>query len=130
MMTPAVLLANLTARGVEFHVDGDKLRFRPATCLTPDEFDAVRQHKTALLALIRPMPSFDENNAAKVSPRPVLEPPIKVKRACRCDSTTWRDVPIHDGQSVRRDCGRCGRFIEFAVWHGKDAGQKDQYPIG
>jgi hypothetical protein len=36
---------------------------------------------------------------------------------CRCGSTTWRDVPIHGGQSTRQDCGDCGRFIGFSVWH-------------
>lgn len=35
---------------------------------------------------------------------------------CRCGSTKYVDVPIHDGRSVRRDCVRCGRFIEFALW--------------
>jgi hypothetical protein len=38
----------------------------------------------------------------------------------RCRSRTYRDVSIHDGQSVRRDCGRCGRFIGFTVWYGTD----------
>lgn len=47
------------------------------------------------------------------------------KTVCRCGSTTWRDVSIHDGQSVRRDCGRCGRFLAFPVWYGKDALQNE-----
>ena len=37
---------------------------------------------------------------------------------CRCGSTTWRDVPVHDGRSTRRDCARCGRFIDFSRWYG------------
>jgi len=45
---------------------------------------------------------------------------------CRCGSTSWRDVPIHGGQSVRRDCGRCGRFVDFPVWHGIETLQKDK----
>ena len=46
--------------------------------------------------------------------------------ACRCGSTAWRDVPIHDGQSVRRDCARCDRFLDFPVWHGKNTFQHEQ----
>jgi len=42
---------------------------------------------------------------------------------CRCGSTTWRDVvlldPPHNGTSVRRDCARCDRFLEFVTWYGE-----------
>ena len=51
------------------------------------------------------------------------------KPVCRCGSTTWRDVPIHGGQSVRRDCGRCERFLDFPVWYGKYAGQNGQHLV-
>jgi TubC N-terminal docking domain len=50
--------------------------------------------------------------------------------ACQCGSTTWRDVPIHNGQSVRRDCGRCGRFVNFPIWHGTNTGHNDQHRLG
>jgi hypothetical protein len=40
---------------------------------------------------------------------------------CRCGGTTWRDVPIHGGESIRRDCGRCGRFLCFPFWYGKES---------
>jgi hypothetical protein len=61
--------------------------------------------------------------------RPVAtsDAPAKPTTAgCRCGSTIWRDVPIHGGQSVRRDCGGCGRFLDFAVWYGKDALRTEQ----
>lgn len=42
----------------------------------------------------------------------------------RCGATKRREVPIHGGKSVRRDCAKCGRFLCFPVWYGKkmDAG--------
>jgi hypothetical protein len=49
-------------------------------------------------------------------------PPRKPKRpdaVCRCGSTRWRDVPIHGGRSIRRDCARCGRFLSFPLWYGR-----------
>lgn len=37
--------------------------------------------------------------------------------ACsHCGSTDLREVPIHDGQSVRRDCTRCNKTVDFPVW--------------
>lgn len=55
-MTPATLLSELTARGVEFVADGDKLRFRPADQVMPDEVALIRQHKATLLKLLAPEP--------------------------------------------------------------------------
>jgi hypothetical protein len=37
----------------------------------------------------------------------------------RCGSRSVCDVSIHDGQSVRRDCARCHRFIGWMKWYGK-----------
>ncbi len=67
-------------------------------------------------------PSGDATERSPVSATPRDTP----KPMCRCGSTTWRDVPIHGGQSVRRDCARCRRFIEFPVWYGKDTLQNEQ----
>lgn len=35
----------------------------------------------------------------------------------RCQSDQYVDVPIHDGQSLRRDCRRCRRFMGFPTWY-------------
>jgi hypothetical protein len=29
------------------------------------------------------------------------------------------DHLIHRGQSVRRDCAECGKFVAFTVWYGQ-----------
>ena len=36
-----------------------------------------------------------------------------------CWESEWVDVPIHGGESTRVDCGHCGRFGWFSVWHGE-----------
>jgi hypothetical protein len=51
-MTPEMLLTQLTARGIEFQIRGDKLRFRPLELLTASEVNAVRQHKLVLLKFL------------------------------------------------------------------------------
>jgi hypothetical protein len=35
----------------------------------------------------------------------------------RCGSTDYVDTPIHAGNSLRRDCARCGRFVGWPVWN-------------
>jgi hypothetical protein len=47
---------------------------------------------------------------------------------CSCGSETWIDVPIHDGQSIRRDCAKCDRFIRHVRWYGKPVGPPDLVP--
>ena len=44
--------------------------------------------------------------------------PGPLSQCDRCGSSGFRDVPIHDGQSVRRDCARCHRFLGWPVWYG------------
>ncbi|WP_146451981.1 ATP-binding protein [Bythopirellula polymerisocia] len=34
-----------------------------------------------------------------------------------CRSTDCRDVPIHGGNSIRRECARCGHHIRFVEWN-------------
>ena len=40
----------------------------------------------------------------------------------RCGSGVFIDVPIHDGESTRRDCGECGFILGFPVWYGVKPG--------
>lgn len=47
---------------------------------------------------------------------------------CSCGSESWIDVQIHGGQSLRRDCERCGKFIRHVRWHGKPVGPPDAVP--
>jgi len=110
----ADLLAECDAHGVRLLLagDGGLTIDAPHEALTPDLLGRLKAHKAELLALLRPAPATDA-------------PTIRAKAVCRCGGTTWQDVPIHGGQSVRRDCGRCRRFINFPVWHGKTTLQNE-----
>jgi hypothetical protein len=81
----------------------------PQEVLTPDLVDQLRIHKADLLVRLQPHGWLETR-------RPVLT--AQTKPVCRCGSTTWLDVAIHDRQSNRRDCARCGRFIDFSRWYG------------
>jgi hypothetical protein len=116
MTNLADLLADCDAHGIRLLVasDGVLTIDAPQDTLTPDLMGRLKAHKAELLALLRPTPE-----EAQLAPTGDASPKV-TKPVCRCGSTTWSDVPIHDGQSVRRDCDRCGRFLDFPIWRGKD----------
>jgi hypothetical protein len=59
-VTATDLLSDLARRGFTLAPDGDGIRVCPASRLTEDLREAVRQHKPELLALLRsPPPSLD-----------------------------------------------------------------------
>ena len=55
-MTPADVLAALTKTGCRIAVEGDALRVRGP--LTDDLRQAIREHKAALMRLLRPAPDL------------------------------------------------------------------------
>jgi TubC N-terminal docking domain len=152
-MSAAQLLADLAQRGIRLEGDGERLRYYPRSAVRPEVLERLKAHKGELLQLLRPTLGFDVDSAPDAEPAPISEKqthrmpqelrrrveatpdtwqnidPTTTKQICRCGSTTWRDVPIHDGQSSRRDCGKCGRFIEFSIWYGNGTGHNGQHTI-
>src|SRR5262245_37466487 len=116
-MTAADLLLDLGRLGIRLEADGGRLRYFPRSALTPDLLTRLKAHKADLLTMLRPAPEGAPDLPAPKSDAPATP----TTPLCRCGSTTWRDVPIHGGQSARRNCGGCGRFIGFPVWYGKPA---------
>jgi hypothetical protein len=70
-MTPAALLSELTARGVELVARGDNLRFRPADRVTPDELVLIRRHKAVIRKLLADAPS--DRPAQPTTSWPIIE---------------------------------------------------------
>lgn len=100
-MTPRALLAALTEAGCRVTVDGDSLRVRGP--LTDDLRAAIREHKAALLKLLRPAtPSPPAGCAVRfVGPSPVIrgphgEDPIDFRRDV--EKQAW----VHDPGWWRR----------------------------
>jgi len=83
-------------------------RWRCLHCDPPAVADRLAK-RAAMLRQRSGLPPWGED--ARVNPYAV----------CSCGSTRWRDVPVHNGQSVRRDCRECGRFLGFPVWNGTKA---------
>jgi hypothetical protein len=57
-VTAVVLVETLRARGVHLRAVGDKIRYRPISALTPEDLEALRQHKAEVLALLTRPPAF------------------------------------------------------------------------
>jgi hypothetical protein len=116
----ADLLAECDAQCIRLLLtdDGGLTIDAPQDVLTPDLLGRLKAHKGELLTLLLRTSDFDIDSAPDAEPAPIIDPATTTEQICRCGSTTWRDVPIHDGQSIRRDCGRCGRFIKFPIWYG------------
>jgi hypothetical protein len=157
-MTAATLFADLTSRGVEFELQGDRLRFRPTELVTADEVALIREHKAEIVELLSattpavpslvdgaehfslyvdsalgPWPEFepgvDYDVCQPSTLRGLCHPPTapiqpdrlrQVLTTCdRCGSAEFLDTLIHNGESTRRDCGRCHRFMGWPAWKGQ-----------
>jgi hypothetical protein len=113
----ANLLSDCDTQGIRLLPSGDNdlTIDAPPDTLTPDLLDRLKTHKSELLVTLRPKPNVVRDRPTKKD----SDGNVMARTACRCGSWEARDVLIHDGQSVRRDCVRCGRFLEFPVWYGK-----------
>lgn len=129
--TLAELLMDCDAIGIRLAPasDGTITIDAPRSALTPAFVSRLKAHKAQLLTLLLRTKDVDVGSAPHSKPVHNSAPTTTTKAICRCGSSTWRDVAIHDGQSTRRDCGRCGRFIEFPIWYGNNTGHNDQHSI-
>jgi hypothetical protein len=96
----------------------------PRGALTPDLVARLKHFKAELIETLR----RSATNRLPEQPTPqgkLVDPEVSVKsslRVCtRCGGTEYREVPIHEGRSIRHDCANCGRFLEFSEWYKLDA---------
>jgi hypothetical protein len=115
MSTAKELLAQCAALGVRLIPEGGsglQIDF-PNSGLPPGLIDSLACHKLQILALLAGAVP------ASSSPGSAAQAGTSTHVICRCGSSEWIDTPIHNGQSLRRDCARCGRHIGFPWWYGK-----------
>jgi hypothetical protein len=130
----AALLDKLHAHGcyVEALADGQTFRSDCPGCGAKGALEIAEDEGGVPHVWVRcgcddPLAIFDdlvrvplsEFRQPKTPPPPRKTKPKRPDAVCRCGSTQWRDVPIHGGQSIRRDCARCGRFLSFPLWYGR-----------
>jgi TubC N-terminal docking domain len=107
-VSPAALVETLRARGVTLEVHGDRLKVRPATAVTPDEVEKLRQHKTEVLRLLAPAPAATPVSLDRVTIREVLGPDTDDPHAVACVRfevvATVRELKA----GIRAGCSRRG----------------------
>lgn len=122
----------------------------PVASLTLEQRRALAEHKPTLLAMLTPPPTcyipedtqtedaedlgslnrcmeYFERLADEVEfhnperlAQIVLEPEPQQSPCKRCGNRTTYLAIIHAGESLRRDCAKCGRFIDFPSWHNRE----------
>ena len=88
--------------------------------LTPELIGDLKTWKSEILAYLQTVKSCQPEPDLLSAKLGTLTKGTSDKPVCKCGSKAWKDVFIHDGQSVRRDCARCDRFLDFPVWYGKN----------
>ena len=119
MIAATELMSECLTRGIRLNVtsNGRLAIDSPKDALSPEILERVRTHKAELIEQLGTKAPPEHRGAERT---------VSAKPVCRCGSTKWRDVAIHDGQSTRRDCAQCGRFIEFSRWYAAIALQADE----
>jgi len=130
------LLAECEARDIRLLAapDGSLTVDAPGVGLTDDLLAQLRAHKQDILkaieeptASVRDCESPDlEFNGQHRQTRTCETKNHSLGAMCRCGATTWRDVLIHGGRSIRRDCATCGRFLDFPVWYSPNTVRNEQ----
>ena len=84
-----------------------------ADCFVPDP---------TLGGLCSPIPS---DRRLHIGDRHPAANPYPLAECDRCGSADFMDVWIHNGQSIRRDCTKCRRFMGWPHWHSADASPEE-----
>lgn len=103
------LVADLTARGVTIVATSGRLRFHPMSLITSDDLHQLQLNKQAILNYVQSDENERMNPFARITPS---------SRCDLCSSPEFLEVSIHDGESLRRECARCGRFMGWPLWYG------------
>lgn len=144
-MTVAKLMADLCRLGIRLEPQGDMLRYWPKSAVPVGLVKQLKCHKPALMAMLRfPPPHPDLSVALTVWHLCLVElgrnssfPPdviadafgcdadwegeihqdVTLSLCSRCGASSAVETQIHNGQSSRLDCAKCGRFIGFNRWY-------------
>ena len=101
-MTAAALVADLQARGVTLTPDGDILRVKPVSLLTPYELETLRARKPEVLALL---------TSPVAGPPPGPDPGDVARRAAlfrhQVEQSTGGPLPLLTLSGVDSQAGEC-----------------------
>ena len=102
------LLEELAHVGIEIVADGDRLRYRPRSALTPDLTKRVKAYKMDLLAILRLNSSddaVDTESCEKCKRLMFWWNPLGDRRCIMCDPPTTAIRLLENTQRIRRRHG-------------------------
>ena len=110
-MKPAEILSILSIASVTLTAStSGQLRYRSDPGTYTDELKRlVADHRSELIAWLIGRGASESLSEGSIGCQ------------CVCGSTELVGVSIHAGRSVRLDCAKCGRFVEFPVWYGNSS---------
>ena len=114
-------LVVLDAAGGRITVIDGRLRIDVEQEIPDHVWKTLATHRDELVgSFTRGRPLWDREPiwTERRSDRRDLPLPAGIGCCDRCGSTESIDVEIHGGQSIRRDCRVCGRFLKFSRWYG------------
>ena len=98
------LLAELTHRGIELQVRGDRLRYRPRSALTQELAERVRAHKAELLAILAPSERYSPPPPESPAPFNFVDGLMDFGDIC----AGW--TPANWAAELRRKADRCDAY--------------------
>jgi predicted RNA-binding Zn-ribbon protein involved in translation (DUF1610 family) len=132
-MNAKTLLDTLRRRGVVLAVVGDELRYRPRQAVDGTTLALLREHKAALVALLRGGQAVDQPPPSPTPPEPVLPPPPPSPQppplpgwpAGVAVPEWWAELagPMGDVlvEAAAHECADCG-FAVAVRWRPSDGG--------
>ena len=116
MNSAAEIITRLSARGVALTPDGDRLHARPASRMTADDLEAIRQHKPDVIRLLTRM--IEAADAVTDEPPRPLEPREKamLARLVRLEHKVAGDrEPLRDALACDPDDAVTDAHIREAI---------------
>ena len=151
-MTVSEVIAEARRLGIALKASGETVLYSPRAAMTAQLAEGIRAVKPVLLSELEgtkppaaapslPVPKY-VRRATAAAPRatrgaekaaaserwPDYDTTFfdrgRPKAGCKCGADVWIDIPIHKGQSLRRDCAACNLFLSHQKWYGVDVPQK------
>ena len=147
-MTVLEVIAEARRLGIVLKASGEAVLYSPRAAMTAQLAEGIRAVKPVLLIELEgtkppagapsqyvrrattaaPSATRGAEKAVASEPSPDYDTTFldrsRPKAVCKCGAHVWKDIPIHTGQSLRRECAACSLFLSWPKWYGVDIPQK------
>jgi len=108
-MSAAILVGELAARGIRLSVNGEAVRVEPASALTDEDRQAIRDHKAEVLSILRSGPANRPRTGSAA--RPMV---VQARRLISCPYGTCGGNLLSSKNNLRQ-CATCGNWFKLTA---------------